>query len=172
MTKCDVLSVTYNSVCNKDRSIIDSGCLQHISSDRKMFSYTSVQGGVVFMKNSVMSKVIGEGIIQLHSHDGCITTLQGVRHVPESKYNLTLLEPYMKKDIISILKVILWKFQKMPMWSFRPSVSEIFTCCKIRRLQLMDCSYPQLQDRRLWNNQRLQWFWARMFSFIPKVDWD
>jgi len=32
--------------------------------------------------------VIGEGKIQFWSHDGFITTLQGVRHVPESRYNL------------------------------------------------------------------------------------
>jgi len=35
------------------------------------------------MGNSITSKVIGEGAIQFRSHDGCITTLQGVRHVPE-----------------------------------------------------------------------------------------
>jgi len=40
------------------------------------------------MKNSATSKVIGEGIIQFRSHDGCITTFQGVRYVPDSRYNL------------------------------------------------------------------------------------
>ena len=53
-----------------------------------MFSYTSVQEGEVFMKNSATSNVIGEGTIQFHSHDGYITTLQDVHHVPESRYNL------------------------------------------------------------------------------------
>ena len=42
--KCDVLSVTDKSVGNKNRWIIDSGCSQNISSDRKMFLYASVQG--------------------------------------------------------------------------------------------------------------------------------
>jgi len=55
------------------------------------FSYTSVQEGEVFMGNSATSKVIGEGIIQFQSHDGCITTLQGVRHVLELRYNLISL---------------------------------------------------------------------------------
>ena len=42
--KCDVLFVTDRSVSNKDRWIIDSGCSQYITSNRKMFSsYTSVQ---------------------------------------------------------------------------------------------------------------------------------
>ena len=40
------------------------------------------------MGNSATSKVIGEGTIQFRSHDGCITTLQGVHHVSESRYNL------------------------------------------------------------------------------------
>ena len=61
-------------------------------SNRKMFSsYTSVQGREVFTENSATSKVIGEGTIVFRSHDGCITTLQGVHHVPESKYNLISL---------------------------------------------------------------------------------
>ena len=50
--QCNVLSVTDRSVGNKDRWVIDSGCSQYISSNRKMFSsYTSVQGGEVFMAN-------------------------------------------------------------------------------------------------------------------------
>jgi len=89
--KCDVLSVTDRSIGNKDRWIIDSECSQHISSNRTISSYTSVQGGKTFMGNSATSKVIGEETIQFHSHDGCITTLQGVRHVPESRYNLISL---------------------------------------------------------------------------------
>jgi len=39
--------------------------------------------------NSTTSKVIGEGTIQFQSHNGCITTLQGVHHV--SMYNLISL---------------------------------------------------------------------------------
>jgi len=35
--------------------------------------------------------VIGEETIQFWSHDGCITTLQGVHHVPESRFNLISL---------------------------------------------------------------------------------
>jgi len=87
--QCDVLSVTYKSIGYKDRWVIDSKCSQRISSNRKIFSsYISVQGGEVFMRNSATSKVIGEGTIQFRSHDGCITTLQGVCHIPESRYNL------------------------------------------------------------------------------------
>jgi len=43
------------------------------------------------MENSATSKVIGEGIIQFRSHDGCITTIQGVCHVLESRYNIISL---------------------------------------------------------------------------------
>ena len=90
--QCDVLSVTDRPVDNKNRWVIDSECSQHISSNKKMFSsYISVQGGEVFMTNSATSKVIDEGTIQFRSHDGCITTLQGVCHIPESRYNLISL---------------------------------------------------------------------------------
>ena len=32
----------------------------------------------IFKENSATSKVIGERTIQFRSHDGCITTLQGI----------------------------------------------------------------------------------------------
>ena len=35
--------------------------------------------------------MISEGTMQFRSHDGCITTLKGVRHVSESRYNLISL---------------------------------------------------------------------------------
>ena len=35
--------------------------------------------------------MIGEETIQFHSHDGCITTLQGIGHILESRYNLISL---------------------------------------------------------------------------------
>jgi len=117
--KCDVLSVTDSLVDNKDRWIIDFGCSQHMSSDKKMFSYTSIQGRVVFIKNSATSKVIGKGTIQFRSHDGCITTLQGVRHVPESSYNLISLGALngegfdfsSKDDLMEVSKDAQLKFQ-------------------------------------------------------------
>jgi len=43
------------------------------------------------MGNSATIKVIGKGTIQFRSHDGCITTLSSVHHVPESRYNLISL---------------------------------------------------------------------------------
>ena len=61
----DVLSVTDRSDGNKDRWIIDSGCSQYISYNRKMFSsYTQVQGREVLMGNFATSKVIDEETIQ------------------------------------------------------------------------------------------------------------
>jgi len=39
------------------------------------------------MGNSAISKLFGEKTIQFRSHDGCITTLQSVRHVPKLRYN-------------------------------------------------------------------------------------
>jgi len=43
------------------------------------------------MGNSTTSKVIGKGTIQFQSHDGSITTLQGIRHVTKSRYILISL---------------------------------------------------------------------------------
>ena len=40
------------------------------------------------MENSATSKVISEGTIPFRSHDGCITALQGIHHIPKSRYNL------------------------------------------------------------------------------------
>ena len=76
--------------------------LQHISFNRKIFSsYTSVQGEEVFMKNSTTSNVIDEKTIQFRSHDECITTLQDVCHVLESRYISSLLKPYIEKGSVS-----------------------------------------------------------------------
>ena len=59
------------------------------------------------MENSATSKVIGKGTFQFRSHDGCITTLQGVCHVLNSRYNLISLGTYKEKGSVSVLKVIL-----------------------------------------------------------------
>ena len=53
------------------------------------------------------------------SHDGCITTLQGVRHVPESRYNLISLRNLhgegfsfsSESDLIKVFKESHVKFQ-------------------------------------------------------------
>ena len=59
------------------------------------------------MKNFAMTKVIGEGIISFRSYDGCITTLQDVRHVIESSYNLISLGALHGEGSVSVRKVIL-----------------------------------------------------------------
>jgi len=64
------------------------------------------------MRNSATSKVIGERTIQFRSHDGCIITLQGVHHVPESRYNLISLGALHGERFNFSSKVILWKFSK------------------------------------------------------------
>jgi len=63
--------------------------------------------------------VIGEKTIQFQSHDGCITTLQGVRYVPESRYNLISLGALyregfsfsFKGDLMEVSKEAHVKFQ-------------------------------------------------------------
>ena len=71
------------------------------------------------MGNSSTSKVIGEKTIQFWSHDRCITTLQGVHHVPKSRYNLISLGTLQAKgfsfssegDLMQVSKVAYVKFQ-------------------------------------------------------------
>ena len=82
-------------------------------------SYTLVQKGEVFIENSATSKVIGEGTIQFQSHDGCITTLQGIRHILESRYNFISLGALqeegfcfsLKGDLIEVSKETYVMFQ-------------------------------------------------------------
>jgi len=71
------------------------------------------------MENFVASKVIGEGTIQFRSHDGCITTPQGVRHVLKSRYNFISLGALhregfnfsSKGDLMEVSKEVHVKFQ-------------------------------------------------------------
>ena len=66
-----------------------------------------------------MSEVIGKEIIQFRSHNGCITTLQGVCHVLESRYNnISLGTLYgegfsfsSEDDLIEVFKEAHEKFQ-------------------------------------------------------------
>ena len=97
------------------------------------------------MGNSATSKVIGEGTIQFCSHDGCITTLQGVRHVPESRCNLISLEALHKKGFSFSSKGDLMEVSKETHVKFQAERVNDVKCCEIQRLQL-DCSYPRLQD--------------------------
>ena len=66
------------------------------------------------MENSATSKVIGQGTIQLYSHDGCITTLQGIIMFSIQNIISSILEPYIEKGSVSVPKVILWKSLKRP----------------------------------------------------------
>ena len=101
------------------------------------------------MKNSATSKVIDEGIIQFRSHDGCITTLQGVCYVLESIYSLISLGALHGEgfnfssecDLIKVFKDAQVKFKV-------ERVGNIYML-RNQMLRLVDYSYPRLQDRRL-----------------------
>jgi len=141
---------------------------------RRYSSYTLwFKGGEVFMENSATSKVIGEKIIQFRSHDdGCISTLQGVHHVPESRYNLISLwalhrEGYSfssKGDLMKVFKEAHVKFQA-------ERVGNVYML-RNSKVTVGGLQLSSAQKWRLWNNQRLRWFWARMFSCTLKRDWD
>jgi len=61
------------------------------------------------MGNFATSKVIDEGTIQFRSHDGCITTLQGIRHVPESRHTLISLGALYREGFCFSSKVKVFK---------------------------------------------------------------
>ena len=78
-------------------------------------SYTSVQEGEVFMKNSATSKLIGEEIIQFFLlMDASLLFKAFVMFLNQDTIS-SLLEPYIEKGSISVLNLILLKFSKMPM---------------------------------------------------------
>jgi len=61
----------------------------------------------------------------------------------------SLLEPYIKKGSVLVLKVILRKSPKRLVWNFRPNISAMCICCGTQKLQLVDCSYSRLRKRWL-----------------------
>jgi len=95
------------------------------------------------MGNSAMRRVIGEGIIQFRSNNACITTLQGVYHVPESRYSIISLGALHEEgfnlnfegDLMKVFKDAQVKF-------LAERVGNIYSC-EIRRLQLVHCNYPR-----------------------------
>ena len=78
--------------------------------------------------------MIGEGTIQFRSHDGCITTLQDFRHVPESGYNLISLGALLGEGFSFNFEGDLMEVSKEAHVKFRPNVSAMCICCKIQNL--------------------------------------
>jgi len=97
------------------------------------------------MGNSTTSKVIGKESIQFRSHDECITTLQGVHHVPESRYSLISLGTLHGEGFSFSSEGNLMEVFKDAHVGFKSNMSAMFTCCEIQRLQLVNCSYLRLK---------------------------
>ena len=91
--------------------------------------------------------MIDEGTIQFRSHDGCITTLQGVRHVSESRYNLISLGALHREGFYFSSKGDLMKVFKEARVMFQ--AERVGNVYMFRNLEVTigDCSYPRLQDR-------------------------
>ena len=96
-----------------------------------------------------------EGTIQFYSHDGCITTLQGVHHVPESRHNLISLGALYEEgfnfssegDLMEVSKEARVKFQAKRVGNVYMLQNSKVT---VGGLQLSSTS-----EVGLWNNQRL-----------------
>jgi len=129
-----------------------------------------VQGEEVFIGNSATNKVIGEGTIQFRYHDECITTLQGVRHIPDSRYNLFSLGALHGKwfsfssenDLIEVSKEAHVKFQAKRVGNvYMLRNSEV----TFGGLQLSSASEAIVVEQL-----ETIWIRTRMFSCNPKRD--
>ncbi|KAJ9541754.1 hypothetical protein OSB04_028260 [Centaurea solstitialis] len=78
--------------------ILDTGGSFHITPHKELFnSYEKVATGSVSMANDMSCDVVGIGSVSIKMHDGVVTTLTDVRHVPEMKKNLISLGVLDKK---------------------------------------------------------------------------
>ncbi|MFQ6629128.1 hypothetical protein Gotur_007694 [Gossypium turneri] len=72
--------------------ILNSEYSFHICPNREwFFTYSSVENGVVCMRNDSSSKVIGIGPVKIRIHNGTTRTLSDVRYVPDLRNNLIFL---------------------------------------------------------------------------------
>ena len=137
--------VYHRQIGHKDKWIIDSGCSQHISSNKIFSSYTSDQGERSSLKILLRARWLAKKQSSFVLIIDASLLFKAFVIFPNQGTISSFLEPYMKKGSISVLKVILWKFSKMPKWSFRLNVLAIFICYEIRRLQLVHCNYPRFK---------------------------
>ena len=106
------------------------------------------------MGNSATRKVISEETIHFRSHDGCITTLQGVRHVHELRYNLISLGALQGEGFSFSSEGDLMKVSRESHMKFQAErVHDVYMLrnseVTVGGLQLSSAS-----KRLLWNNQR------------------
>jgi hypothetical protein len=86
-----VLSISIN-LQHQDEWQLDLGASHHMCSHRNwLFSYQSVDEGVVFIGNGIPCKTIGACSIRIKMFDGIVRELTDVRYVSELKSNLISL---------------------------------------------------------------------------------
>ena len=123
------------------------------------------------MGNSATSKLIGERTIQFRSHDGYITTLQGVRHVPESRYNIISLGALhreglcfsSKGDLLEVFKEAHVMFQTervgnvYMLWNSEVTVPglQLFSASKAMIAEQSETTMNSSSDVQLYRERRL-----------------
>jgi len=134
-------------------------------------SYTSVPREEVFIGNFATSKVIGEGTIQFRSHDRCITTLQSIRYVLDSGYNLISLRALQGKrfsfnsegDLMKVFKETRVKFQSERvgnvyiLWNSKVTVNglQLFSASKAMVVEQSETMMVSSSDVQLYPEERL-----------------
>ena len=121
------------------------------------------------MGKSATSKVIGEGTIQFRSHDGCIITLQGVRHVIELRHNLISLRALHRERFCFSSKGDHMKVSKEARVMFQAEhVGNVYMLrnseVTVGELQSSSASKAMIVEQ----SQRLRWIRARMFNCTPE----
>nr|KYP52740.1 Retrovirus-related Pol polyprotein from transposon TNT 1-94 [Cajanus cajan] len=82
-----------NFVSDESMWIVDSGATLHVTPRKEFFtSYTSGDLGVLKMGNDGVSKVIGVGDFCLQTNMGMQLLLRGVKHAPDVRFNLILVQ--------------------------------------------------------------------------------
>ena len=72
---------------------MDSGYTYYMCPHRDWIStYELLDSGVVLMGNNAQCSVVGIGTVQIKTNDGVLRTLSNVRHIPDLKCNLILLD--------------------------------------------------------------------------------
>jgi hypothetical protein len=80
----DVYLASIGTHVDHDVWFIDSGASYHMTPHREWFSkYKKYDGGDVFLRDDLTTKIMGRGRVKLLLKDGRIRTLPGVLHIPK-----------------------------------------------------------------------------------------
>ena len=82
--KSDFSLACVSSVTSTDEWLYDSACSFHMCFKKEwFFSFTELDGGVVYLADNQPCKIAGIDSISLKNHDGSTRVLTNVRYIPK-----------------------------------------------------------------------------------------